>query len=493
MGLLLSVAIWLTYLVSDRYFELARFRLPRFGGIELMAVLITFLIAMPAVIAWASVRAVLHRFSAHRVELALPGENSFELAQAGITLTTDQWKDLCERVKQIWYYEQEIFTKDLQRSLPPHANLFGVTATAVLAAEAIGLMLLSKDMSPEAEVTWWQSALTASLAASAVAAAMSLGRVMVRVAHGDCSTKLFGFAAKSFVYTTVGAFILGVFLGGEDGDAKAALGVGLGAGLVGDRILTVVFGRVAPLIGLTNLQAPRGSDLFLVDGITPDDAARLAEEGVDSVHALSYVPTARLFFSTSHSLQRICDWQDQALLFSLFTEPRARILRENFGIRGIVDAQRLAIAIEQAYMARQPGLAGLAGSAGVAGSAGSAGREPTNASSRVADQGEGKPLKSPGGIPLNEEKLQSLAVSLGFGSAEHALVGLTAIAQDEIVCRLRALCLAAPAVDAPTVAAERSTPHVSSPATMRIADKARSPMGAPPAATGSDPPSSAPS
>ena len=66
-----------------------------------------------------------------------------------------------------------------------------------------------------------------------------------------------------------------------------------------------------------------------------EDYARLIEEGVDSVHALAFFPTPRLFFNTRYSLQCICDWQDQALLLTYFGAARAQLFRERLGIRGV--------------------------------------------------------------------------------------------------------------------------------------------------------------
>jgi len=74
-----------------------------------------------------------------------------------------------------------------------------------------------------------------------------------------------------------------------------------------------------------------------------EEVDRLVEEGIDSVHALAFYSTPKLFFNTPFSLHRICDWQDQALLIALLGASRGRIFRDQLMIRGAIDAQRVAL------------------------------------------------------------------------------------------------------------------------------------------------------
>ena len=62
------------------------------------------------------------------------------------------------------------------------------------------------------------------------------------------------------------------------------------------------------------------------------------------MHALAFVPAPRLFFNSSLNFQRICDWQDQALLIEYCGETKAKVLREQAQIRGVTDALALACA-----------------------------------------------------------------------------------------------------------------------------------------------------
>jgi hypothetical protein len=119
--------------------------------------------------------------------------------------------------------------------------------------------------------------------------------------------------------------------------------IGVAVALIGERMLRVVTNRAASLLGLEGFATPTAGDLNAVDGLSDEDAARLAEERIDSVHALAFTPTARIFFNTVYGLPRICDWQDQALLIERVGRTNALLLREQFFIRGAISARRLAL------------------------------------------------------------------------------------------------------------------------------------------------------
>jgi len=122
-----------------------------------------------------------------------------------------------------------------------------------------------------------------------------------------------------------------------------ALLIGIGVALMGERILRVVTNRAASLLGLEGFASPEPGNLNIIDGLSEEDAARLAEERIDSIHALAFTPTARIFFNTVYGLPRICDWQDQALLIERVGRTNALLLREQFFIRGAIAARRFAL------------------------------------------------------------------------------------------------------------------------------------------------------
>jgi hypothetical protein len=124
--------------------------------------------------------------------------------------------------------------------------------------------------------------------------------------------------------------------------AQGSIAMGIAVGLLGDRAFLAVSNRAAALLGAEPEVIDRSVDLRAIEGLGRDDQQRLQEENIGSLHALAFVPVPRLFFNSSFNLQRICDWQDQALLLVYVGVSRARALREFFQIRGIIDAQRLA-------------------------------------------------------------------------------------------------------------------------------------------------------
>jgi hypothetical protein len=50
--------------------------------------------------------------------------------------------------------------------------------------------------------------------------------------------------------------------------------------------------------------------------------------------------TGALYFATPYTLQRLCDWQDAALLVAYVGEAKAQMCREKLMVRGATDLQR---------------------------------------------------------------------------------------------------------------------------------------------------------
>jgi hypothetical protein len=111
---------------------------------------------------------------------------------------------------------------------------------------------------------------------------------------------------------------------------------------LGDRAAMSVGERVASVLGIGAAPRPDNRSLLQIDGITEDEAARLAEEGLATPHALAFASTLTLFLSTPFTLQQICDWQDQCLLLVRFTPVKVTLCREQLLWRGLTDAQRAA-------------------------------------------------------------------------------------------------------------------------------------------------------
>ncbi len=117
-----------------------------------------------------------------------------------------------------------------------------------------------------------------------------------------------------------------------------AFGIGLCAGLVGPRALLPLQQRAATVLGAKlpkeNTQLPLG----MIEGLTEEIVARLAEEGLDSVHALAFTNTPHVFFSTPYTWEQICDWQSQAVLLEQLGLARFAKFKEQFPIRGVQEA-----------------------------------------------------------------------------------------------------------------------------------------------------------
>jgi len=182
------------------------------------------------------------------------------------------------------------------------------------------------------------------------------------------------------------------------GDVGAAL-LGAAIGLLGDRIFGEITERAAGVLGMHAPAAQRPSDLHEIDGLNEDDVVRLGEEGVDSLHALAFVPTARLFFNTVYSLQCICDWQDQALAIKYLGTARVQTFREKFMVRGAIDTRMIA-----RQLLRWHG----------------------------KDRSDGDySLTS-----ISDEERSELSKILGFGSVTQMELALLTIAEDEVIARL---------------------------------------------------------
>ncbi|HEU4411537.1 MAG TPA: hypothetical protein VFS43_40200 [Polyangiaceae bacterium] len=177
--------------------------------------------------------------------------------------------------------------------------------------------------------------------------ARDVGRMAVRAANRDASSRMLAWNIKRLMMTAVGTLLLsGLAFAGSLPEALQGpagwLLIGGAMALFADQVMDAVGDRFAALFGVKRPPQDDGESLRRLDGMGEDDLERLGEEGIDSAHALAMCSTAKLFFNTPYALQRICDWQDQALLVVRLGEPKARLFREQLQLRGAIDAQRLA-------------------------------------------------------------------------------------------------------------------------------------------------------
>ncbi|EYF00647.1 hypothetical protein [Chondromyces apiculatus] len=247
---------------------------------------------------------------------------------------------LLKEVQSTWIYESTLTKESIQR-MARHAAILGFLASAILCA----CVVLVAGYAPHS--ARHLGALTVGTAAT-VSFLMHLGKILFRSASNDATARMMAYAARTLLFVTVCAIFLSIVLLGtsagkpEGQAADQAVVVGVAVALLGERALQLVTDRAAAILGMAPISPGALADLRLIEGLNEEDIARLSEERVDSVHALAYMPTPRLFFNTIYSLQRICDWQDQALLIVLLGRTNAQLLRERFLIRGVISALALA-------------------------------------------------------------------------------------------------------------------------------------------------------
>jgi hypothetical protein len=298
-----------------------------------------FLASLPVALAWLSA-----------VRLSRFGKQApFALdlcASAAPGARHPAWEAAIPAVCDTWQYERDRYEHSFDR-VRLNAVFFGWTASMVL----LGCAVL---------VTWhlWKIpgalggrdayalALSAAVATSA-AFGLHLARCCVRIANSDFNARMFSWATRAIVLVVVAD--IGLFTAlraantpeGLTSNGGAIL-LGLFVAVLGDRALNLLLEKAAAVLGVTAPARAEDSTLRALDGVTEEDIERFAEEGIHSAHDLAFVPTARVFFNTAHSLQRICDWQDQALLFAYVGEKRARTLFEKTAVRGAIDLRGLA-------------------------------------------------------------------------------------------------------------------------------------------------------
>lgn len=267
----------------------------------------------------------------------------------------------------MWDGERRALGESGERSLS-EVDVYGYLMTLIL---AVGGGILVRVGGAHAVA---QTAL-AAIAATVICFLGDAGQAIVRAAARDPGTRMYAWATRRFLLvitaTVVFCTLLGLGLAGETVKvalAQSTMGwlvVGAGMALLGDRALSTVNDRVANALGLPRPEEAVKSDLELIEGLSQAAAARLAEEGIDSVHTLALSSTRRIFFSTPYTLAEVCDWQDQALLIVHVGAEKAASCRQQLLLRGAGDLKRLAEKQDAASRARAQQILGLSDAAQV--------------------------------------------------------------------------------------------------------------------------------
>lgn len=298
------------------------------------------------------------------------GDFSFEVNPALVT-SRKHGAQVVKHARANWEYERELMEGAIHR-MGRHAGILGFLASSILTTCTV-LMTTEDDLIALAVGT-----------SVTISFTLHLGQIFFRSASNDATARMMARASRTLLIVSVCALFFGALLlqgnplsaiprapgtsamTEEPATAPAptaaapapvappkddnplsgrtgALLIGIGVALIGERVLRIVTNRAASLLGLEGFAAPEPGDLNIIDGLSEEDASRLAEERIDSIHALAFTPTARIFFNTVYGLPRICDWQDQALLIERVGRTNALLLREQFFIRGAIAARRFAL------------------------------------------------------------------------------------------------------------------------------------------------------
>lgn len=305
--------------------------------LKTVPLLLAVMVALPHVLLHIVARMVLFRFSRRSFALECrdtPGEPPISA-------------DTRARCESTWAYERARAQMRYESGLLPQVGVFGLLASAMVAFCVLGIHLPPAQLFPnigEPPPTWHIWVAWTVLSTAITSFMLSVGRILVRIAGYDATTRTFADAARSFGLCVVSGGLLACLTvsSTDPKTAQASIAMGIAVGLLGDRAFVAVSNRAAALLGAEVEVVDPGIGLRVIEGVGAEDSQRLQEENISSVHALAFVPAPRLFFNSSLNLQRICDWQDQALLHVYLGESRAKALREQLQIRGAIDAQRLA-------------------------------------------------------------------------------------------------------------------------------------------------------
>ena len=300
------------------------------------AAVITLGCALPSVLMYCMKVLVVGSLNARvRFRLPLPAERP-----AGADAEDARRLDDARR---LWHHEVGQFDQRSSR-LSQHVHFYGFFCTVALSVAALLIMGHAAGGADPAR----GGVAVAAAAAAVVAFVTDVSRMVVRAANRDASARMFAWASKRFLLIVLSAVLLGtlVLLGKAEvplpGGNASWLLLGAGLAFLGDRASQLVGECVAGALGAPPARRGEAGDLARIDGLSEEDVARLAEEGIASVHALAFHATPKLFLATPFTLQQLCDWQDQALLIVRLGIGRAALCRDHLALRGATDAQRLA-------------------------------------------------------------------------------------------------------------------------------------------------------
>jgi hypothetical protein len=331
---------------------------PKIAGVPLVLVGILSLASAPALLTL-GVSLLVERRMAR-------GDFGFEVNPALVS-SRKHGEQIVQHARANWEYERELMEGAIHR-MGRHAAILGFLASCILVTCTV--LMYDADNHYIAYIA------QAVGSAATISFTLHLGQIFFRSASNDATARMMARASRTLLIVSVCALFFSALIiasspwkndlpptmppalseespltGTQSNKSESnplqgrtgALLIGLGVALIGERMLRIVTNRAASILGLEGYASPEPGDLNVIDGLSEEDAARLAEERIDSIHALAFTPSARIFFNTVYGLPRICDWQDQALLIERVGRTNALLLREQFFIRGAIAARRFAL------------------------------------------------------------------------------------------------------------------------------------------------------
>jgi hypothetical protein len=220
-----------------------------------------------------------------------------------------------------------------------HARIWGFLGTLTLSvsaliiepAESVSKLLADGDRDMVNDM------IIASTSAVAISFLLGFAQVLVRSAAHDAGTRMFSCASRDLLISVGVSLFAAAFLH-KTFESAGAVGMGLAAGLMGPRALLPLKQRAAGVLGVAPSADSKGLPLAMIEGLNDEIVQRLGEEGLDSVHALAFTNTPRIYFATPYTWERICDWQSQAVLLEQLGLARFAKYKEQFPIRTVEEA-----------------------------------------------------------------------------------------------------------------------------------------------------------
>lgn len=226
---------------------------------------------------------------------------------------------------------------DLQAKIWGFLGTLAVSG-GVMAAATFGLGVEQGDTRQPDGI----SVALAVLAAVAMSFSLNFAQVLIRSAEHDASPALFSNASRDLLVSTVVAVIAVTLLPTRASTSPSAIGLGLCAGLLGPRALGPIKDYAARVFGVKASPGDSQLPLTMIEGLTNDVVDRLAEEAIQSVHALATMNTPRVYLATPYTWEQVIDWQTQAVFLEQLGPVRLTKFREWSPIRRVEDALRIA-------------------------------------------------------------------------------------------------------------------------------------------------------